>query len=345
MKKIFSILTMTFFMIGFYACQNKVESGPSFIFKEAPSKKAVAKVNGKVIQEDEIFSDIRSEIYEARMKEYNLKMGTLKSYLLQSFIDNHPEKKNLTNDQFVEKFITSKLKISEKDINEFAKERKIPQVTPDLKERIKKFLIDGKKREAIESWLDEKLAKSPVEVYLEKPMRPVYNVKAGDSPFAGGKNAKVEIIEFSDFQCPYCAKASILVSQIKKKYGDKVKVVFKNFPLAFHKDAAKAAEASLCAHEQGKFWDMHDLMFEEQDSLKVDDLKAKAKKLKLDTKKFNKCLDSSQYAAKVQETMKEGKVAQVKSTPTFYVNGQLVMGAQPLEVFSEIIDEELKKAK
>lgn len=345
MKKVFSLAAMTFFMIGFYACQNKVESGPSFIFKKAPSKEAVAKVNGKTITEAEVFNDIRGDIYQKRMEEYQLKMGKLKSYLLESYINSDPNKKDLTNDQFVEKFITSKVVISDAEINAFAKERKIPQVTPELKERIKKFLIDGKKREAIESWLDTKLAKNPVEVYLEKPQRPVYKVSAGNSPYAGGKNAKVEIVEFSDFQCPYCAKAAELVGQIKKKYGDKVKVVFKNYPLAFHKDAFKAAEAGLCAHEQGKFWKMHDLMFAEQNALGVDDLKDKAKRLGLDTKKFNECLDTSKNAERVRGTMAEGQAASVKSTPTFYVNGQLVMGAQPLDVFSEIIDEELAKVK
>jgi len=158
-------------------------------------------------------------------------------------------------------------------------------------------------------------------------------------------DAKIRISIFSDFQCPYCAKAAELVGQIKKKYGDKVKVVFKNYPLAFHKDAFKAAEAGLCAHEQDKFWNMHDLMFAEQNALGVDDLKDKAKRLGLDTKKFNECLDSSKNAQRVRGTMAEGQAASVKSTPTFYVNGQLVMGAQPLDVFSEIIDEELAKVK
>ena len=108
MKKVFSLAAMTFFMIGFYACQNKVESGPSFIFKKAPSKEAVAKVNGKTITEAEVFNDIRGDIYQKRMEEYQLKMGKLKSYLLESYINSDPNKKDLTNDQFVE---------TERDIN------------------------------------------------------------------------------------------------------------------------------------------------------------------------------------------------------------------------------------
>ncbi|OIQ17177.1 MAG: hypothetical protein BM556_13270 [Bacteriovorax sp. MedPE-SWde] len=327
------------------ACSNKVDSKPSFIFKKAPSKEAVAKVNGTILTEGDVFKGIESEIYEAEKKVFELKMAKLKSILLQRYIDAHPSKKALTNDQFLEKFIATKVKVSEKDIMAFAKERKIPQLNDELKKRIKMFLADSKKREAIESWLGEQMAKSPVEVYMPKPKRPVFNVKVGDAPFYGAADAKVTVVEFSDFQCPYCSKAAEIVGQIKKKYGKKVKVVFKNFPLPFHTDAFKAAEAALCANDQGqkKFWKMHDIMFAEQDKLKVDGLKAKAKTIGLDMKKFETCLSSSKHAAKVKETMEEGKNTGVKSTPTFFVNGQMINGAQPLSVFSEIIDEALAK--
>ncbi len=337
----FSFLTIG--LVCLYACNNKVNSGPSFIFKKAPSKEAVAKINGKVVTEGEIFEDIKSDIYEAKLKEYNLKMAKLKSHLLESFINNHPDKKDLTNDQFLDKFIASKIVISASDIEAFAKERKIPQLNEQLKGRIKNFLMESKKREAIEAWLDKKLQENPVEVYLEKPQRPTYKIVAGDSPYFGGKNAKVEVVEFSDFQCPYCANASKILDQLKEKYGNKIKIVFKNFPLPFHKDAHKAAEAGLCANEQGKFWEMHDAMFAAQDKLAVPDLKATAKRIGLDSAKFDTCLDSHKNHAKLTKTIEEGKAAGVKSTPTFYINGQQIMGAQPIQVFTDLIDEELAK--
>lgn len=347
MKKNYRVITLStlFVSIVLFACTNKVQSQPSFIFKPAPSKDAIASLNGKILTEGEVLSGTESDIYEAQKKVFEIKMAKLKSYLLQSFIDSHPSKNGLSNDEFLEKFIAKDVKITEKEIKAFADERKIPELNDDLKKRIEMFLLETKKRDAIEAWLNSQLAKSPVEVYIQKPQRPVSNVVVGDAPSIGGKNAKVTIVEFSDFQCPYCSKAVEIIGQIKKKYGNDVQVAFKNFPLPFHTDAPKAAEAGLCAQAQGGdyFWKLHDAMFAEQDKLKVDDLKAKAKKIGLNTKKFDECLDSGAMAAKVQETMKEGETVGVKSTPTFFVNGQLVSGAQPIEVFSEIIDEELAK--
>ncbi len=343
MKRIVSLAFLVVGIVCLYACNNKVESGPSFIFKKAPSKEAIAKVDNKVLTEGELFGDIKSELYEAQMKVYNLKMAKLKSHLLQVYIDKDPKKKGLSNDEFLEKHIASKATVTEEDIQAFAKERKIPQLNEQLKTRIRDFISENKKREAIEAWLDQKLREKPVEVYLEKPMRPTYKIVAGDSPFMGGKNAKVEVVEFSDFQCPYCARATDIIGELKKKYGDKIKVVFKNFPLPFHKDAHKAAEAGLCANDQGKFWKMHDAMFADQSKLKVDDLKATAKRIGLDSGAFDKCIDSHKYHARLDKTIQEGKDAGVKSTPTFYVNGQQIQGAQPIEVFQELIDAELAK--
>jgi protein-disulfide isomerase len=344
-KRAIALTSITLGAMVLIACTNKVDSKPSFIFKKAPSKEAVAMVNGKTLTEGDVFKGIESEIYEAEKKVFDLKMAKIKSYLLQTYIDTHPSKKGLSNDQFLEKFIAKDVKISEKEIMAFAKERKIPQMNDELKKRIRMFLADSKKREAIEAWLNKQMAKAPVEIYLPKPARPVFNVKVGDAPYMGGSDAKVTIVEFSDFQCPYCSKAAEIVGQIKKKYGNKVKIAFKNFPLPFHKDAFKAAEAGLCANDQGQkyFWKLHDLMFAEQNDLKVEGLINKAKKVGLDMKKFESCLSSSKHAAKVKETMEEGKNTGVKSTPTFFVNGQLINGAQPLEVFSEIIDEALAK--
>jgi protein-disulfide isomerase len=124
-------------------------------------------------------------------------------------------------------------------------------------------------------------------------------------------------------------------------YAGKVRLVFRNFPLPFHSKAPKAAEAGLCANEQGKFWEMHDQMFGNQQALSPDDLKASAKKLGLDSAKFDSCLDSSKYAAQVKKDAEAGKEAGVSGTPAFFINGRMISGAQPFEKFKEIIDQEL----
>ena len=150
---------------------------------------------------------------------------------------------------------------------------------------------------------------------------------------------------FSDFQCPFCAKGADVLKELKKKYGNKIKVAFKHFPLDFHKDAALASEASMCVYElkKDKFWSYHDALFADQSKLKKNDLIATAKKLGVDSGKFENCLNSGKYKGHVQGDIAQGRAVGVKSTPTFFVNGMMVNGAQPVEVFSKLIDQELKK--
>ncbi|MFQ5800857.1 MAG: DsbA family protein [Candidatus Hydrothermarchaeales archaeon] len=168
-----------------------------------------------------------------------------------------------------------------------------------------------------------------------------------DDPWAGDKDAEVIIVEFSDFQCPFCARAAPTVNQIKKIYGDKVLFVYRDFPLSsIHPQAQKAAEASQCAFEQDKFWEYHDLLFEKQQDwagVGVPKFKEYAADLGLDTDQFNGCLDSGKHAQEVTSDLQRGQHLGVTGTPTFFINGKKVVGAQPFSVFQGIIDDELAK--
>ena len=168
---------------------------------------------------------------------------------------------------------------------------------------------------------------------------------ADDDPFKGSKDAPVTIIEFSDYQCPYCARFDIqTLPALTENYINtgKVKFIYRDFPLAFHKNAQKASEASECADEQGKFWEMHDKIFENQQALDVKSLKNYAKELSLDTGKFDNCLDSGTMASEVKKDLDEGSSYGVSGTPAFLINGILVSGALPFNSFQEIIEGELK---
>jgi protein-disulfide isomerase len=171
----------------------------------------------------------------------------------------------------------------------------------------------------------------------------VYAIPAGDSPSKGAKDAPVTLIMFQDFQCPYSQRSQATVKQIMDTYPGKVKTVFKNFPLPFHKQAGLAAEAALAAGAQGKFWEMHDRIFTNQQQMEVDTLKKYAQELKLDMKKFNADLDSHRFKAAVDEDMKTGSGAAVRGTPTFFVNGKKLVGAKPLAEFQKVIDPMLAK--
>lgn len=181
----------------------------------------------------------------------------------------------------------------------------------------------------------------------------VADVSADDDAVLGDPNAPVTLIEFSDFQCPFCRTFyKETLPQIKKEYiaTGKVKLVFRDFPLSFHPGATPAAEGSECAREQGKYWEMHDAIFDEQDKqgsgtiqFTADDVKKWAAKIGLDTPKFNQCLDSGKYRQEVEKDLIDGSAAGVNGTPATFINGRLVTGAQPFAAFKAIIDEELKK--
>ena len=177
------------------------------------------------------------------------------------------------------------------------------------------------------------------------PNEPVDVVVAKDDWIRGNKNAKVTLVEFSDFQCPYCLQFNPTIEQVRKDYPDTVRIVFKHYPLtSIHPMAQKAAEAAECAGDQKKFWEMHDKLFANQTSLSVDNYKAWAKELSLNQSKFDKCLDDNTKQAKVAADQKYGDSLGVSGTPTSFVNGFSVQGAQGYDVVKAKIDAELAKS-
>jgi protein-disulfide isomerase len=189
-----------------------------------------------------------------------------------------------------------------------------------------------KQQEAMKAQEDE--AKAEVENQFKNPAK----VDIGKSPVKGPANAKVTIIEFSDFQCPYCRKGRDTMDEVAKAYPNDVKVSFKHYPLPFHKEAEPAAKASWAAQQQGKFWEFHDALFNNQDKLGTDFYLATAKELKLDEAKFKADMNSAAAAAQVKEDMELGSKNGIQGTPGFFVNGVAVKGAYPASHFKGIID-------
>ncbi len=174
----------------------------------------------------------------------------------------------------------------------------------------------------------------------EGPAKANIQLKADDH-IKGDKDAKVLIVEYSDFQCPFCAKVQPTVAQIEEEYGEDVALVFRHYPLSFHPNAVPAALASECAAEQGKFWEYHDILFENQNALTEADLMSYAKTLKLDEDQFSECYKSQKYQDKVDADFSQGQTDGVTGTPAFFINGQKIAGAYPFAAFKQIIDGEL----
>jgi len=163
-----------------------------------------------------------------------------------------------------------------------------------------------------------------------------------DDHVRGASNAKVTLVEFSDFECPYCGNLSPTLDQILKDYSGKVRLVYKHFPLSFHQNAMPAAIASECASEQGKFWEMHDKIYAGQTQLSASQLTVWAKSLGLNMTKYDSCVSSNKYASRIQADMQLASESGVDGTPATFVNGELVSGALPYASFKALIDAALK---
>ncbi len=210
------------------------------------------------------------------------------------------------------------------------------------------FLLSGKNVSALTA-NNQQVAQQPAAQQptnnptAQQPATPSQPPKAVDEAkdhIWGPKTAKVTLIEYADFECPYCAKHFDTMEQIKKAYPNDVRIVYRHFPLSFHPNAEKAAEASECAAAQGKFWEMHDKIFaaKKAGTMSVDAWKQAAKDLGLNTDKFDKCLDSGEMASVVAADQAEGSNAGVGGTPATFINGTLVEGALPFDSFKTQIE-------
>jgi len=211
-----------------------------------------------------------------------------------------------------------------------------------LREQIRQFLRTQRAQAASDS-LDARLReKYDVAVHLD-PFR--VDVADPAAPALGPETAPVTLVEFSDFECPFCGRFAPTLERVEEAYGDRVRIVYRQFPIpSLHPSAFKAAEASLCAHEQGEFWAYHDLLFAEQDRLAVRDLKEKAGRLGLDQGEFDRCLDTGRKVEQVQEDQAAGQAAGVTGTPALFVNGVPIPGgAVSYEVVAEALDAELAR--
>ncbi len=210
----------------------------------------------------------------------------------------------------------------------------------EVRAEIAAFVKGQSAQQIRQEFLAQLRAGAKIEDLLPPLLLPRVAFKA-DGPSRGDAGAAVTIVEFSDYECTFCARAEEVVRQVLAAYGGKVRLVHQAYPLSGHPRAPKAAEAALCAGEQGKYWEMHDLLFAGQGALGIDDLKGRARTLPLDAARFDACLDSGRMAPVVEASRTLGEGIGVNATPAFFVNGRPLSGLQPFERFKELIDHEL----
>jgi len=322
---------------------------PNLVFKEAPSAGIVAKIGNEAISEEALIGEDKLDFFDLKKREYELKMDRLNKLIVDRLVGAEAKAAGQSLDEYIEKKVTKgPIKVSDKEYAAFVKDKKIPesQINPQIKERINTYLQTQKKQDLINEYVAKLTKKNPVEVYFTKPKMNIA-VEMGQAPTFGKESAPVQVVVFSDFQCPFCSRGADTVTDLKKKYGSKVRIAFKHFPLPMHPQAGPASQASMCVNEQSsdKFWKFHDVLFKNQEKLDDASLESHAKAAGADVAKFKECYASKKYADFVAKDLAYGESLGVKSTPTFFVNGQLIAGAVPIEQFAEIIDEELDAKK
>ena len=233
--------------------------------------------------------------------------------------------------------------VADADVAAIYRQFKIPEPLAEVGPQIRDYL-EIQAIEAARASVYGELERRYSVSYLLEPLR--YEVVADGFASYGPADAPVTIVEFSDFECPYCAQLLRALEEVKEQYADTVRIVYRHYPLTgLHPHAWKAAEAALCAGEQGQFWPFHDLMFEEQGVLGVPDLKAKAVRIGLDRHEFDRCLDSGRHYETVLADVRAGDAVGVSGTPALFVNGRFVGGAVAFATLAEIIDDELRRAE
>lgn len=307
-------------------------------------KKVWATVNGQPITDEEITKEVQGQLKRIEAQIFDIKMDALDNIVDEKLVNIEAEKLKITPNELIKKEIKDKVGDPKDEdlqkIYDSIKGKERDQPFDQLKPRLTAQWKRKKEQEIYNTFIATLKKKYAVSIMVDRPRA---NVTAGDDPFKGNPKAKVVLIEYTDFQCPYCKKARPVIDQILSTYGDKVKYVFKDFPLSFHQKAPKAHQANNCAGDQKKYWEYNTLLWEAKKGLDEPALLEYAKGLGLDEGKFKSCLDSNKYASEIDQDISEGSEAGVTGTPAYFINGISLKGAQPFESFKKIIDEELNR--
>ena len=315
----------------------------------AAAGQPLAEVNGEAISADEVDKALRAQLSKLEEQIYNLKRQRVEALIRDRLLAQEAKRRGVSVQSLLDAEVTSKVGlVTEQEIEQFyqANKGRFPGDEAEAREKIRGSLQGQKLAAKREELVRTLRSKATVVLHLEAP--PVSRLEVGvDGAFArGSAKAPVTIVEFSDFLCPFCKRVQPTLGEIATRYGDKVRLVFRDFPIEqLHPGARKAAEAARCAGDQGKFWPYHDLLFEKASRGSADDLKAYARQAGLDGVTFESCLSSGKHAGAVQKDFDAGAQLGINGTPAFFVNGRAIVGAQPLEAFVQVIEDELSRAK
>ncbi len=323
-------------------------AGPSLAQEPADrTSTPAARFGDQAITLEELYRATEKELNQIELQRHELLEQKLDQMISQRLLDGEAKRRGLSVERLLDEEVNRKApKVSDEEVKDFIAKNQGRLSAGDegeLRLRVWDYLRGQKVNQQRSDYVRTLWNKAGVKVLLPEPAAARVQVDSRKGFVLGPKDAPVAIVEFSDFQCPFCKAVVPTLKQVMAEYKGKVKLVFRDFPLDIHPLAPKAHEAARCAAEQQKFWEYHDLLFERSPNLSLPELKQYAADLKLVGASFAKCLDSGKYRQAVADDVQEAARLGASGTPTFFINGRLLVGAQPLTAFQKVIDAELTK--
>ncbi len=309
--------------------------------QQGEGSEIVAEIGGKKITRAEFEQKESANLLTARYKLYLTERQTLDEFVDDELLKQEAEREHITVDELLNRHVKSAIvEPTEDQLRVYYEGMQTDQPYEAVRSDILGTLRQIRTTNARKAYLKTLRQQDSATIMLAPPRA---NVELGDAPVRGPRNAPVTIIEFADYQCPYCQKVHPELKQLQQEFPGKVAIAFKDFPLSIHDHAAKAAEASRCAREQGKYWEYHDMLFEGK-GLDKDQLQQYARNLNLDTTSFESCLNSGKEAAGIEKDMAEGKLLGIVQTPGFTINGHFLLGAVPYSTLHDLVQQQLAAA-
>ena len=305
----------------------------------------LAEVNGETIMAEELNRVLGAKLAKLEEQIYDLKRTELDALIARRLLAQEAAKRGISVPTLLDSEVTAKLGlVSEKEIEDFyqANKSRMRGDDTDIRQKIRAFLQQQKLNAGREVFVESLRSQGKVVVRLQPPAAIRVQVSTDGAPVRGATDAPVTIVEFSDFECPFCKQTHPTLKQLLERYPGKVRLAYRDFPLdSIHPQARRAAEAARCASDQGKFWEYHDVLFTQSPQLTLEDLRRYAGQVGLDVTQFDGCLAAGVHKATVQRDLDEGNRLGITGTPAFFINGRTLTGAQPLEAFARLIDQEL----
>ena len=336
MKRLSAMIVSGLFLV--LACYAQTPAPP----KASPP---LATVDGQSVTDDDLAPYVQGQLRPLRDQEYQIKKKALDSLINQRVLEEEAKKRGLTTEKLLEQEVDGKLPeptdVEVSAIYAVQKEQ-INKPFEEVKAQIQQNLKRAKIQQARQDYSSRLRERAKVTVLLSSP-----RMEVGFDParVRGNPKAKVMIVEFSDFQCPFCGQVQATLKNVLAKHEGELAIAFRDMPVPqIHPQAQLAALAARCAGEQGKFWEYHDLLFGDQAGLEKNGLIGKARSLQLDEKQFDSCLSGEKYAKQIQQDSQDAMRAGVTGTPGFFINGIFLSGAQPEATFEKLVQEQLNVA-